>query len=111
MTKINSLDKIKICIVDDDEFSLENISLSLNSDEYDIDATGNSNEAINLLQNNEYDVVIIDYKLLGTTGLDIIEKEDWLTSSFHQRIYTCTSCDSWRLNTSKSISFERTPNR
>ena len=30
--------------------------------------------------------------------LDIIEKEDLVTSSFHQRIYTCTSCDSGILN-------------
>jgi len=65
---------IKIFIVDDDEFSLENISLSLSSKKYDITATGNSDEALVLLTNNKYDVAILDYKLQGTTGLDIIEK-------------------------------------
>lgn len=74
MAETNSTDKIKICIVDDDEFSLENISLSLSSNEYEVDATGNSDEAIHLLNNKNYDIAIIDYKLLGTTGLDIIEK-------------------------------------
>lgn len=65
---------IKIFIVDDDEFSLENLSLSLSSKKYEITTTGNSDEALNLLTNNVYDVAILDYKLQGTTGLDIIEK-------------------------------------
>ena len=65
---------IKIFMVDDDEFSLENLSLSLSSNRYEITATGNSEEALNLLTNNTYDIAIIDLKLQGTTGLDIIEK-------------------------------------
>lgn len=71
---INSLNKNKIFIVDDDEFSLENISLSLNSKEYEITTTGDSEDALRLLKNNTYDIAILDLKLQGTTGLDIIEK-------------------------------------
>jgi len=66
--------KIKLFIVDDDEFSLENISLSFDQNNYEISATGNSEEAINLLKSNTFDIAILDLKLQGTTGLEIIEK-------------------------------------
>ncbi|MCF6269019.1 MAG: sigma-54 dependent transcriptional regulator [Melioribacteraceae bacterium] len=66
--------KITVFIVDDDEFSLENISLSLSSDKYEITQTGSSEEALSLLQKNDYDIAILDLKLQGMSGLDIIEK-------------------------------------
>lgn len=66
--------KIKIFIVDDDEFSLENISLSLSSKKYEITQTGSSEEALDFLQKNDYDIAILDLKLQGMSGLDIIEK-------------------------------------
>ena len=72
MTNIEK--KIKIFIVDDDEFSLENISLSLSSEKYEITQTGSSEEALDLLQKNDYDIAILDLKLQGMSGLDIIEK-------------------------------------
>jgi len=66
--------KIKVFIVDDDEFSLENISLSLSNEKYEITQTGSSEEALNLLQKNDYDIAILDLKLHGMSGIDIIEK-------------------------------------
>lgn len=71
---MDNFKKIKVFIVDDDEFSLENIALSLSSTKYDTTTTGDSNEALQLLKNNVYDLAILDLKLQGTTGLDIIEK-------------------------------------
>jgi len=67
-------DKKKIFIVDDDEFSLENLSLSFNAEHYEVSTTGSSEKAIELLMNNTYDIAILDLKLQGITGLDIIEK-------------------------------------
>ncbi len=66
--------KIKIFIVDDDEFSLENLTLSFETNLYEIISTGSSETAIEILKNNTFDVAILDLKLQGMTGLDIIEK-------------------------------------
>jgi len=66
--------KIKIFIVDDDEYSLENISLSLSSEKYELTQTGSSEEALELLTKNDYDIAILDLKLQGMSGLDIIEE-------------------------------------
>ncbi len=68
------LKKIKIFIIDDDEFSLENLSLSLSSNKYSVTKTGNSEKALQILKNDIFDIAILDLKLQGTTGLEIIEK-------------------------------------
>ena len=72
MTNIEK--KIKIFIVDDDEFSLENLSLSLSNEKYEVTQTGSSEHAMEFLLNNKYDIAILDLKLQGMSGLDIIEK-------------------------------------
>lgn len=66
--------KTKIFIIDDDEFSLENLALSLPSNEYEVTQTGNSEEAVELLSKNKYDIAILDLKLQGMSGIDIIER-------------------------------------
>ncbi len=73
MNNSNS-EKIKVFVIDDDEFSLENLSISLNSSKFEVTKTGNSEEALQILENNIFDIAILDLKLQGTTGLDIIEK-------------------------------------
>ncbi len=71
---MNSSRKFKIFIIDDDETSLENLSLSFGTDKYEVTATGNSEEALQILKNNTFDIAILDLKLQGTTGIDIIEE-------------------------------------
>ena len=66
--------KIEVFIVDDDEFSLENLSLSLSGDKYNVTQTGSSEEALDFLQKKDYDIAILDLKLQGMSGLDIIEQ-------------------------------------
>ena len=41
-------------VSDDDEFSLENISLSLSNEKYELTLSGSSEEALELLKRNEY---------------------------------------------------------
>jgi len=67
-------ERIKVFIVDDDEFSLENIALSLPECEFEITKTGSSEEAIELLTHKKFDIAILDLKLNGASGIDIIEK-------------------------------------
>lgn len=71
---MNSSRKIKIFVIDDDETSLDNLSLSFSSEKYEVTLTGNSEEAVQILKNNVFDIAILDLKLQGTTGLDIIEE-------------------------------------
>jgi len=63
----------KILVVDDDEFSLENIGISLKSKKnYEFDLAENYLEAVSYLKSNKYNILIADLKLPYKSGLDVI---------------------------------------
>jgi len=65
--------KFTILVLDDDEFSLENLKLSLNNKGYNLLFFANAAEA---LKNIKYDidVIISDLKLPCTNGVDVIKE-------------------------------------
>lgn len=62
----------KILVVDDDEYSLENIGISLKSKKYDCDLAADYKEAVNFLKEQKYSILIADLKLPHKSGLDVI---------------------------------------
>ena len=54
--------KVKILILDDDKALLTQLKLSL-LNEYDIDAVSDSEDALNLLAKNKYDIMLLDLHL------------------------------------------------
>jgi CheY-like chemotaxis protein len=40
---------------------------------YEVDTCSNGSEAISLLKQNQYDVVLLDYKMPGVTGLNVLQ--------------------------------------
>lgn len=69
--------QICVCFVEDEplmrKYLLDNIS-KIHSDFYIKDLASNYSEALNLLLNKEYDLLITDIKIPGGTGLELIEK-------------------------------------
>mgnify|MGYP003320607035 CR=1 FL=1 len=69
--------QISVCFVEDEplmrNYLFENIS-KIHPDFYIKDLASNYNEAINLLSNNEYGLLITDIKIPGGSGLELIEK-------------------------------------
>ena len=63
----------QILAVDDDESSLENLSLSLKSKNYTFDLADSYKTAIAALNNNNYDILIADLKLPYKSGIDVIK--------------------------------------
>jgi CheY-like chemotaxis protein len=65
--------KQKVIIVDDDPASRSVISLFLRK-EYHIDTAATGEEAISIMQNNNYDLILLDISLgKGINGLDLIK--------------------------------------
>lgn len=67
-------DRIRILAVDDEENSLENIRLAVKSMGYEIICVNTAEEAISLLLNEKFNLAIVDLKLPGSSGLEVIEK-------------------------------------
>lgn len=63
----------RILLAEDEEVLRMLIIDTLEDEEYDVDEAADGKEALDYLQNNEYDLVILDYMMPVFTGLEIIE--------------------------------------
>lgn len=65
---------IHILFVDDEPGSREGLSLLLSREGYQVDAVAAGEEALQLLSERQYDVVITDLFLPGVSGIDILKQ-------------------------------------
>ena len=64
---------IKILLIADEERNIHKLSKILNTEGYSIDTTIDANSAIEMLNNNHFDIVITDLNIPRKTGYDIVE--------------------------------------
>lgn len=62
-----------ILIVDDEKHTRDGLVAAL-SDDYDVLAAANADEAIRLLDAEDFDAVITDFRMSGKSGLSVIDK-------------------------------------
>lgn len=65
---------IKILVVEDDQFAMENILMTMEPRNYNIETARSIHQAVKLLDANVYNVLITDVKLPGGDGISLIEK-------------------------------------
>lgn len=61
----------KVLVVEDSEDVRENVVRLLQLDKYEVDEAGFGEDAVKLLNSNEYDVLILDWELPDMTGVQI----------------------------------------
>jgi DNA-binding NtrC family response regulator len=66
--------KSKILIVDDEKAIRESVSLVLSEEGYETEIASNGNEALEFLNEQDYDVLITDLKMPGMDGIELIKK-------------------------------------
>jgi DNA-binding response OmpR family regulator len=64
---------MKILLVDDEVEFLEALCERLNLRDYDTDCVTSGQEALDMVQVNSYDVVILDVKMPGLSGIELME--------------------------------------
>ena len=64
----------RILLAEDEEVLRMLIVDTLEDEDYIVDEAADGSEAMDFLQNNHYDLVILDYMMPVYTGLEIIEK-------------------------------------
>lgn len=65
---------VKILWVDDEIELLKPHILFLESKEYDVETVNNGGDAVELVENNTYDIVLLDENMPGLTGLETLER-------------------------------------
>ena len=61
----------RILIVDDDEVSCQLFAETLQQEHYDVDQAHSGGEALALLRENRYDLLLIDVRMPGLSGLEV----------------------------------------
>ncbi len=62
-----------VLIVDDEKHTREGLQQAL-ADNYDVTVAGNADEAFNLMDSQEFDVILTDLRMPGKSGLKVIDK-------------------------------------
>ena len=72
-------DKNRILIVDDDETVRRSYLRSLESTSFDVAAASDGEEALQTMEQNPYDVVLLDMRMPGRDGLSVLRtiKQKW----------------------------------
>jgi len=66
--------KYTILIVDDEPYVLESVALLLERFGCNVVTSGHPPEALRKLQSNRFDVVLTDIKMLGMSGIELLEQ-------------------------------------
>src|SRR5258708_6109472 len=62
-----------VLIVDDEKHTREGLQQAL-QDHYDVSVAGSADEAFNLMEAQEFEVIITDLRMPGKSGLKVIDK-------------------------------------
>ncbi len=62
-----------VLIIDDEKHTREGLQQAL-EDHYDVSVAGNADEAFNLMEAQEHDVIVTDLRMPGKSGLKVIDK-------------------------------------
>ncbi len=64
----------KILIVEDEELARENLRYILSKEPYEIEAVGSGSQALEMLQRNDYDLVLTDLRMEKVDGMEVLSK-------------------------------------
>lgn len=67
------MEEIKTLVIDDEKNILESVKMVLNYENYQVDTTNNGMDGIALFKKNRYDIVLLDVKMPGFGGLDVLK--------------------------------------
>ena len=74
MELFRKLQSMKILLVDDDEWIRDSLKHFFESEGCPFAALGTAEQAIEEIRKNNYDIIFIDYRLPGISGLDFLER-------------------------------------
>lgn len=81
----------RILLAEDEEVLRMLIVDTLEDDGYTIDEACDGLEALQLIEENDYDLVLVDYMMPGLTGIEVIEKVRVLPNKQNLKIMMLTA--------------------
>ena len=69
----------KILIVDDDKVTQQSLSEVLRHAGYDVSSVGSGEEALNVLETNEIDLMLLDIRMPGIDGIEVMRQAEQMS--------------------------------
>jgi DNA-binding NtrC family response regulator len=69
-----SMDKTKILIIDDEMIMRESLAGWLKRDGHEVAPAASGEDAMQILQNSRFDILLVDIKMEGMSGLDVLKQ-------------------------------------
>jgi DNA-binding NtrC family response regulator len=88
MELFRKLRKLKILLIDDDEWIRDSLCLFFSNEGCHLTACETAEEGIEALRNQDYDIVITDYRLPGMDGLNFLKELSAINPSVKKILLT-----------------------
>jgi len=67
------MEEIKTLVIDDEKNILESVKMVLNYENYQVETSNNGMDGIALFKKNKYDIVLLDVKMPGFGGIEVLK--------------------------------------
>jgi CheY-like chemotaxis protein len=103
-----STSKARILVVDDEPIVQDFLTAALTEEGHEVDTVNNGEDAMEKLGNEEYDVILLDIKLPGMSGIEIYEQLQKSSKSLTRKVIFITG-DVMSVDTMVYIKSSQTP--
>jgi len=88
--KLKKVLKAKILVVDDEPSTLEFLSRLLTDEGHDVETVNDADEALEMVKNKRYSLILLDIKMPGTSGIELYGRMQKIALSLAERVIFIT---------------------
>jgi PAS domain S-box-containing protein len=88
--KLKKVPKAKILVVDDETSTLEFLSRLLTDEGHDVETVSNADEALEMVKNKRYSLILLDIKMPGASGIELYGRMQKIALSLAERVIFIT---------------------
>jgi PAS domain S-box-containing protein len=88
--KPKKMPKARILVVDDEPSTLEFLSRLLADEGHDVETVNNADEALEMVKNRRYSLILLDIKMPGTSGIELYGRMQKIALSLSERVIFIT---------------------
>jgi PAS domain S-box-containing protein len=88
--KLKKMPKAKILVIDDELSTLELLSRLFTDEGYDVETVNNADEALEMVKNRRYNLILLDIKMPGTSGIELYGRMQKIALSLAERVIFIT---------------------
>jgi CheY-like chemotaxis protein len=88
--KLKKVPKAKILAVDDEPSTLDFLSRLLTDEGHDVETVSNADEALEMVKNKRYSLILLDIKMPGASGIELYGRMQKIALSLAERVIFIT---------------------